>query len=126
KTKKVKGDDIRTAAPAVKAQMEATGRIPATVTVGDQELHASEYFVGLGRIIAGSAEGDVIEISPADPYPVVGDRLVEKVQQRIRGWCIHPSDMDLGWIVAETRLLSWTFKPAWTREELERKRPSGC
>ncbi|MFP3904426.1 MAG: hypothetical protein ACLFWB_09335, partial [Armatimonadota bacterium] len=120
----VTADDLRATVPVVKAQMQASGHVPAAVPVGDRQLHASEYFVGLALLIAGRPGPDALTLDVSEPYPAVADRLVEKVEQRIRGWSIHPPDMDLSWIFAETRLLSWTFKPAWTRQELAAKHSS--
>jgi len=59
-----------------------------------------------------------LSIAAEAPYPAIGDDLAEKVRSVVAGW-LHRPDLDLQWILRDTRLLSWTYKPAWTVQELQ-------
>lgn len=107
----------------VSAFIRAHGRLPETVDVIDGSMYIADYFVALARSIVAIETGgaDAVAIAPIDPYPAIGDDLAAKVEERIRGWSTHREDIDLSWIKRDTRLLSWTFKPAWTVDELALK-----
>lgn len=54
-----------------------------------------------------------------DPITMRSHRATQWITQNISeaGLVARP-DLDLQWIERDTRLLSWTYKPAWTEEEL--------
>jgi len=60
-----------------------------------------------------------LSVAAEMPYPAVGDELTDTMTSRVKGW-LHRPDLDLQWIQRDTRLLSWTYKPAWTEQELAR------
>lgn len=118
KARDLQADAVRGAAPVVADHIETSGRLPSTVQVADSRLHIAEYSVTLAKVIAAGEETEQVHVDIERPWPNVASTLEKNVRERIRGWSIHPPDLDLSWIMAETRLLSWTFKPAWTRSEL--------
>ncbi len=72
-------------------------------------------------LLAREGQGStMLEPTPEAPYPAIGDSLAQQAADCIRAWTIHRPDLDLTWIQRDTRLLSWTFKPAWTPAELSR------
>lgn len=118
KSRELDAAAIRAAAPVVAGHIDTSGRVPSVVQVGETSIHVAEYSVALARIIAGGQDAEKVQIDVQVPWPGIATTLEKNVRDRIRGWSIHPPGLDLSWIMSETRLLSWTFKPAWTREEL--------
>ncbi len=113
---KIPASEVIRAAEVVNAHMTVSGALPSTVRIAGEELYIAQYFVALAQAIAG-IDGE-LEIEERAEYPAIGDRIVEDISRRIERWIIHREHMDLSWIERETRLLSWTFKPAWTHAEL--------
>jgi hypothetical protein len=112
---------VRDAAAVVAGHIETTGRLPSTVNVGEERVHVSEYAAALAKMVAGGRRGDEVSVNVKLPWPRIARTLEANVRERIESWAIHPPDLDLSWIISETRLMAWTFKPAWTREELAEK-----
>jgi len=115
-------DEIIRAAATVDAHLRAAGNLPEQVLCPSGSLYIADYFVALAQaLLTREGQGSTTLEPRADaPYPAIGDSLAEQVTRWIRAWTIHRPDLDLSWIQRDTRLLSWTFKPAWTPTELSR------
>ncbi len=104
----------------VQAYLTAARKVPDQVSCGESVLYIADYFVALARaIVVGNNTGQRrFRVSVDCPYPLIGEDLARRATERIRSWSIHRPDLDLQWIERDTCLLSWTYKPAWTKEEL--------
>ncbi len=107
-------------AAAVRATALANRYLPDTVATSDGTLSTADYFVALADALIKRSRGKSgpVICSAAGPYPAIGDCLARNAKDCVRSWRIHREDLDTAWIERDTRLLSWTFKPAWTVEEL--------
>jgi hypothetical protein len=109
--------DAQAVKAAASSVLEAaqSGYLPASVTVGGQPVGLGTYFVALAEAILGRAKVS----GPADaPYPPAAEEVARDAARFIRGWVIHPDDMDLNTLLEQTRLQCWTLKPAWPRAAL--------
>ena len=94
-----------------------TGCLPAEVDAGGTILSLGQAFVGFARLLL-RPDAPSVEVPAVAPYPTLADELAAQVRQRIRGWMIHPPELDLSRIEEATRLQTWTLKPAWERDRL--------
>ncbi len=115
-------DEIILVAATVDAHLRAAGNLPEQVNCPLGSLYIADYFVALAQaLLAREGQGSTTLKPKAEaPYPAIGDSLAQQAADGIRAWTIHRPDLDLTWIQRDTRLLSWTFKPAWTPAELRR------
>jgi hypothetical protein len=107
-------------AAVVLAAATAGRYLPVEVTTSAGSVNIADYFVAMAHALLRRDREETGQVlcSAEGPYPAIGDALAERATERIRGWTIHRPDLDTTWIERDTRLLSWTFKPAWTVEEL--------
>jgi len=114
-------DAVLTAAPVVATVLQATRKLPELVNTTTGPVYIADYFVALARaILLRQADAqESLSVAAEMPYPAVGDELTDTMTSRVEGW-LHRPDLDLQWIQRDTRLLSWTYKPAWTEQELAR------
>ncbi len=115
-------DEIILVGATVDAHLRAAGNLPEQVNCPSGRLYIADYFVALAQaLLAREGQGStVLEPRSEASYPAMGDSLAQQTADYIRAWTIHRADLDLSWIQRDTRLLSWTFKPAWTSTELSR------
>ena len=115
-------DEIILVAATVDAHLRAARTLPDRVDCPSGSLYIADYFVALAQaLLAREGQGSTtLQPRAATPYPAIGDSLAQQAADCIRAWTVHRPDLDLSWIKRDTRLLSWTFKPAWTPEELSR------
>jgi hypothetical protein len=115
------GEALKTAA-IVNAHVTASRVLPDVVSLAGVEVSIATYFVALARAICMSKAGQdgAFSVTAPPPYPAIGDELAEAAATTITSWSIHRPTLDLSCIIRGTKLLSWTYKPAWTREELSR------
>jgi len=114
--------EIILVAATVDAHLRAARSLPDQVDCPSGSLYIADYFVALAQALLAreSQDNTMLEPRAEAPYPAIGDSLAQQAADCIRSWIIHRPDLDLSWIKRDTRLLSWTFKPAWTSEELGR------
>lgn len=112
--------EVLAAALTVQAHLRATHVLPEQVDCTEGSLYIADYFVALAQALLARdrQENQALVPQAAQPYPAIADKLAQQAAEVIRSWDIHRPDLDLSWIERDTRLLSWTFKPAWTSEEL--------
>jgi len=116
--------EIILVAATVDAHLRAARSLPDRVDCPSGSLYIADYFVALAQALLAreNQTGTALQVTIEVPYPAIGDSLAQQTIEHIRNWIVHRLDLDLSWIQRETRLLSWTFKPAWTSEELSRLR----
>ena len=86
--------------------------LPASVEVAGAPVGIGTLFVAFAEALLGQDPAT----GPAEaPYPPVADTIAAEAERGIRGWIIHPDHMDLTRLLEQTRLQSWTLKPAWPR-----------
>jgi len=113
-------DAVLAAAPVVSVYLRTTGKLPDVVETAEGTVYVADYCVMLAQalLMRQAGQSGSLSIAAEAPYPAIGDDLAEKVRSVVAGW-LHRPDLDLQWILRDTRLLSWTYKPAWTVQELQ-------
>jgi hypothetical protein len=104
----VASGDVRAAARLV-AEAAEGGYLPHAVTVAGQSVGIGTFYVLLARVLDGDAQPVA---TPVAPWPIEADGIAVEVERTIRGWRIHPPDMNLANILEQTRLQCWSLKPA--------------
>jgi len=114
--------DALAVAAAINAHVTASRALPDSVNLPEGQVSIAAYFIALARAICTSNSGQdgAFSVAAPQPYPAIGDELAEAAATTITSWTIHRPTLDLSCIIRGTKLLSWTYKPAWTREELSR------
>jgi hypothetical protein len=115
---------LRATATQVTGSLAETGCLPSEVDAGGTVLSLGQAFVGFARLLL-RPDASFVEVPAVAPYPTLADELAAQVRARIRGWTIHPPELDLTRIEEATRLQTWTLKPAWLRDRLPWEPHSG-
>ncbi|HZO89536.1 MAG TPA: hypothetical protein VFB38_14510 [Chthonomonadaceae bacterium] len=106
------------AVKAAAAQVEEAARsgyLPASVSVGKEDIGLGTYFVALAEAFLGR---DKVSGPAEAPYPPAAEAVAQDAARSIPGWVIHPANMDLSNLLEQTRLQCWALKPAWPRDVL--------
>jgi len=105
----VSAEQIQQAACALCQAVERSGRLPASLDLGQGELAIGTVYHAFADACAGDP-GGAVRLRPGAQVPGIGQTLGEEVATEVPGW-LHKPDLDVTGIATYTRLQSWTLKP---------------
>ena len=103
--------ELREGAAVLRRAVEASGRLPASVAIGQAEVGVGTLYRALAAACLQRGE---VRLAPGAQVPAIGEVLAREVADGVPGW-MHKPDLDVSTHAAYTRLQSWTLRPAVLR-----------
>ncbi|MFB6135127.1 MAG: hypothetical protein ABEJ04_00020, partial [Halobacteriaceae archaeon] len=95
--------------------VERDGALPASVTVGGDEVGLGSLADALAAGVLAAARGDAptpVRVRSRPPFPAVADEVAATVPETLAGWVVHRPDLDPERITAHAVRQTWTLAPA--------------
>jgi hypothetical protein len=92
-----------------------TGHLPVALTVNEIALGPGTLLRGIAQLFLALHNGsspNSFTLAPGPEEPAIARELADALLRRLPQWPPHRPDLLLDRLVANTRLQSWSLKPA--------------